>query len=111
MKRGALDNLFKPAPKKPFTDVLFNQHESQLSQEHNQSVCSTSIIDASNVVSTSIIDIETVSNQLFQSESSTSNNSIFKSNVLNSLFIPTKFYTFPSRLFKKSTILCMPLQI
>ncbi|XP_022177819.1 zinc finger MYM-type protein 1-like [Myzus persicae] len=47
MKRGALDNFFKPKPKKPFTGALLNQHESQ---EHNQPVCSTSIIDASNVV-------------------------------------------------------------
>jgi len=67
-------------------------------------VCSTSIIDASNVVSTSIIDIGTVSNQLFQNKSSTSNNNIFKSYVLNSLFIPTKFYTFPSREFNKKKI-------
>lgn len=38
MKRGALDNFFKPKPKKPFTGALLNQHESQ---EHNQPVCST----------------------------------------------------------------------
>ncbi|KAL4148894.1 hypothetical protein QTP88_003037 [Uroleucon formosanum] len=101
MKRGALDNFFKPKPKKPFTGALLNQHESQ---EHNQPVCSTSIIDASNVVSTSIIDIGTVSNQLFQNKSLTSNNNIFKSNVLNSLFIPTKFYTFPSREFNKKKL-------
>jgi len=67
-------------------------------------VCSTSIIDASNVVSTSIIDIGTVSDQLFQNKSSTSNNNIFKSNVLNSLFIPTKFNSFPSREFNKKKL-------
>jgi hypothetical protein len=88
-------------PKKPFTGVLLNQHESQ---EYNQLVCSTSIIDTSNVVNISIIDIRTVSNQLFQNNASTSNNNIFKSNVLNSLFIPTKFYTFPSREFNKKKL-------
>jgi hypothetical protein len=71
MKRGALDNFFKP--KKPFTGALLNQHESQ---EHNQPVCNTSIIDASKYV-VSIIDIGTVSNQLFQNKFSTSNNNIF----------------------------------
>lgn len=55
-------------------------------------------------MSTSIIDIGTVSNQLFQNKSSTSNNNIFKSNVFNSLFIPTKFYTFPSREFNKNKL-------
>lgn len=46
----------------------------------------------------------TVSNQLFQNKSLTSNNNIFKSNALNSLFIPTKFYTFPSRDFNKKKL-------
>jgi len=78
MKRGALDNFFKPAPKKLFTDELLNQHESL---EHNKSVCSTSIINASNVLSTSIINIGTVSNQLIQNKSLPSNNNIFKSNI------------------------------
>jgi hypothetical protein len=57
MKRGTLDNIFKP--KKPFIGVLLNQHESR---EHNEPVCSTSIINAFKIVSTRIIGIRTVSN-------------------------------------------------
>lgn len=99
MKREALDNFCKPALKKPFTHALLNLDIEN--QEYNQPVCSTSITDASNVVSTSIIDVGIVLNQLFQNKPQISNNCIFKNNVLNSLFFPTKFYTIPSRELNK----------
>jgi len=58
MKEGTLDNFVTPVPKTPSTNASLNQ--SNESQEHSQSVCSTTI-NASSIVSTSFIDIETVS--------------------------------------------------
>lgn len=58
MKECALDSFVTSVAKIPSTNASLDQNNE--SQEHSQSVCSTTI-NASSIVSTSFIDIGTVS--------------------------------------------------
>jgi len=84
MKRGALEKFFKPAAKKQSPD------DSKLESEENATVKTNVTTDIQNV-STINMDIGTISIELFtKKKNHTTSNDLFKINVMNLLFVPTK---------------------
>lgn len=105
MKRGALDNYFKSVPKKFVTNVEPKSDHKDIEENltaDDSSSGSALVFQAAKDVSTTYLDIGIVSAKLFQKK--IINNDLFKSNIMKSVFVPTRSYIFPTRVFNKKNL-------